>query len=68
MLQIEDNGKGMPAEKQSIPSLGLVGMRARARHVGGEVSMKNVKTGGLRVEVQAPARYAENGVENADAG
>gem|GEM_PF-21133 len=35
LLRIEDNGRGMPAEAQTKPSLGMVGMRARARHVGG---------------------------------
>jgi len=57
LLRIEDNGRGMPAEVQTNPSLGMVGMRARARHVGGIFEMKNQKTGGLCLEVQAPARY-----------
>ena len=61
LLRIEDNGRGMPAEIQKRPSLGLVGMRARARHVGGEFSTVNRKQGGLRVEVKAPARFAEKG-------
>lgn len=64
LLRIEDNGRGMPVELQTKPSLGLVGMRARARHVGGEFTMKNRKSGGLRLEVQAPVKYAESGVAN----
>lgn len=68
LLRIEDNGKGMAEDKQSIPSLGLVGMRARARHVGGEFSMKALPAGGLRVEVQAPARYGENKEGSANDG
>lgn len=59
LLRIEDNGRGMPEEAQKKASLGLVGMRARARHVGGEFKTMNRKQGGLRVEVQAPAKYAE---------
>ena len=68
LFRIEDNGRGMPEEVQQRPSLGMVGMRARARHVGGELTATNRKTGGLRLEVQAPTRYAENGDGNAHAG
>jgi signal transduction histidine kinase len=66
LLRIEDNGRGMPEEKQKKPSLGLVGMRARARHVGGEFTTTNRKQGGLRVEVQAPVKYAEMKVQDHD--
>jgi signal transduction histidine kinase len=66
LLRIEDNGRGMPVEKQKLPSLGLVGMRARARHVGGEFTATNRKQGGLRVEVQAPVKYAERKVQDHD--
>ena len=31
LFRIEDNGRGMPEEVQQRPSLGMVGMRARAR-------------------------------------
>jgi signal transduction histidine kinase len=68
LLRIEDNGRGMPAEVQNWPTLGMVGMRARARHVGGELTSINRSQGGLRLEVQAPARYAENGDLNGNAG
>ncbi|HEU0123380.1 MAG TPA: sensor histidine kinase [Bryobacteraceae bacterium] len=61
VLHIEDNGRGIDRSSQRQPSLGMVGMRARARHVGGEFQTVNRKQGGLRLEVQAPARYAENG-------
>ena len=57
LLRIDDNGRGMPPEASTKPSLGVVGMRARARHVGGVFVMKNQKAGGLRVEVEAPSRY-----------
>ncbi len=67
LLRIEDNGCGMPVEREKKPSLGMVGMRARARHVGGELSATSREKGGLCVEVQAPTRYAENGDGNADA-
>lgn len=66
LLRIEDNGRGMPEVVQKLPSLGLVGMRARARHVGGEFKTMNRKQGGLRIEVQAPAQYAEPGDRDDD--
>ena len=40
-LTIEDNGKGLPNHTGDIihtPSLGMVGMRARARQSGGELT------------------------------
>jgi signal transduction histidine kinase len=58
LLRVEDNGRGMPEELQTRPSLGLVGMRARSRRVGGVFTMKNRPGGGLCLQVEAPARYA----------
>lgn len=56
-LEIADNGKGLPAEGTSKPvSLGLVGMRARARQLEGELRIENRKEGGLRIHVEAPLR------------
>lgn len=68
LLRVDDNGCGMPAETLRKPSLGLVGMRARARHVGGEFRTMNRKNGGMRVEVEAPAQYAaaEEGDDDSD--
>lgn len=68
LLRIEDNGRGMPKEVSARPSLGMVGMRARARHIGGEFTTLNRKSGGLTLEVQAPARYAEMGDQIDNAG
>lgn len=68
LLRIEDNGRGLPKDAQNRPSLGMVGMRARARHVGGEFSISNRSKGGVRLEVQAPTRYAQNGEGNAASG
>jgi len=59
-LTISDNGRGMAVPPVKALSLGMVGRRARARHVGGEFHVENRKSGGLRVEVTAPARYREN--------
>lgn len=63
-LTIEDNGRGLNfAEERKVSSLGMVGMRARARHVDGELIVENRKEGGLRVRVDAPLQKAELDVE-----
>ncbi|MDQ6700288.1 MAG: histidine kinase [Acidobacteriota bacterium] len=63
-LVISDDGKGLPVPVHSndrkIParaemkSLGMIGMRARARSAGGELRLGSSKTGGLRIEVEIP--------------
>lgn len=56
-LIIEDNGKGLPKPTGEIihnPSLGMVGMRARARQSGGELTTSNILPQGLRIEVVIP--------------
>jgi signal transduction histidine kinase len=54
-LEIEDNGKGFAGEENQHPSLGMVGMRARARQVDGELTLLRGELGGLLVQVTAPA-------------
>ena len=57
LLTIEDNGKGLPNHTGDIvysPSLGMVGMRARARQSGGELTASSVMPQGLRIEVVIP--------------
>ncbi|MDB6003182.1 MAG: hypothetical protein JWR15_169, partial [Prosthecobacter sp.] len=56
-LTIEDNGKGLPVrtgEPIHSPSLGMVGMRARARQSGGELTATSMQPRGLRIEVVIP--------------
>ncbi len=58
-LCIEDNGKGLPEGVDDViqsPSLGMVGMRARARQCGGELSVTNISPHGLRIEAAVPLR------------
>jgi signal transduction histidine kinase len=56
-LSIVDDGKGLPAdETESPPSLGMVGMRARARQCGGELSVSPAQPHGLRIEAVVPLR------------
>jgi signal transduction histidine kinase len=52
-LEVLDNGKGLrpdPGRK----SLGLVGMRERARQLGGSIRVENAEGGGARVVLAAP--------------
>jgi signal transduction histidine kinase len=59
LLTIEDNGKGLPNHTGEIiysPSLGMVGMRARARQSGGELTASSVMPQGLRIEVVIPLK------------
>jgi signal transduction histidine kinase len=59
-LTIEDNGRGISApEVQKHSSLGMVGMRARARQVGGELRISSPDTGGVHLEVTIPMHKGE---------
>lgn len=69
-LTVDDNGRGMPPQRSASlggaglgsaglgsggPSLGMVGMRARARHIGGELQVESVAGRGVWLRVRAPA-------------
>ncbi len=53
MLQVEDDGRGIAAGRQST-GLGLLGMRERAERLGGDLTVKPVPRGGTIVEVRIP--------------
>ena len=56
-LIIEDDGRGLPTNDPSAgPSLGMVGMRARARQAGGELTVSSSDAKGVRVQVQIPEK------------
>jgi PAS domain S-box-containing protein len=57
VLQIEDNGKGVPQEKL-VGSLGLLGMQERAGSLGGQLTIAGCNKRGTNVTVSIP--YAEN--------
>ena len=59
-LTVEDNGSGLAVTRNGPvkPSLGMVGMRARARRIGGELDASNGVEGGLRLTVEAPIHHA----------
>jgi signal transduction histidine kinase len=58
LLVVQDDGKGLPLDRSSR-SLGLVGMRERARQLGGSVTVANAAEGGVRVTMRAPLRQYE---------
>lgn len=54
-LTIADNGKGLQKNSAAMkPSIGMVGMRARARHAGGDITFDTPAEGGLRIAVWVP--------------
>jgi len=60
-LIVQDNGCGLPPDRlESSSSLGLIGMRARARECGGTLDLQMVQPTGLRIIVEVPLRLAEN--------
>lgn len=66
-LEIADNGRGLkPNAGQSSPSLGVVGMRARARQLGGELVIQNRREGGLRIRAEVPLQKVELNAEQED--
>jgi signal transduction histidine kinase len=66
-LTVEDDGRGIPAGTSTVhPSLGMVGMRARAREVNGEIKVENRADGGLRIRVEAPVAGPQDGIEQED--
>ncbi len=55
MLMVRDNGRGIPEEKVSdTQSLGLIGMRERAKLFGGDVSIKGCPGKGTTVMLHLP--------------
>jgi signal transduction histidine kinase len=54
-LVIEDNGVGLPLHPgEKISSLGIIGMRARARECGGSMELGERVPHGLRVKILIP--------------
>jgi len=57
-LEIEDHGRGLPAqipEPMLNGGMGLVSMRERAELMGGHLSLRRPAAGGLVVELRVPA-------------
>ncbi len=56
-LEIQDNGKGIPEDQISSPeSVGLIGIRERARILGGSAVISGSSAEGTRVKVHIPVK------------
>jgi len=53
-LSIQDDGCGLPATPVNERGLGMIGMRARARSAGGDVSVRSRPGEGVSIAVRAP--------------
>lgn len=56
-LEISDDGVGMPEQMPRIGSLGLLGMRERARRLGGDCTITRREQGGTTVALLVPLRF-----------
>jgi signal transduction histidine kinase len=54
VLRVEDNGKGIQADLNTNGSLGILGMRERARNIGGELEVLNGAENGTIVLLNVP--------------
>ena len=56
-LVIEDDGRGLAEAPSNGGSsgMGMIGMRARARSAGGDLTIRSRASAGVRIEVRAPA-------------
>ena len=57
VLMVEDDGRGMPTGANVVLAsvgLGMTSMRARARMLGGELEVIDLKPQGLRIRVEVP--------------
>ncbi|MFC9871778.1 PAS domain-containing sensor histidine kinase [Nocardia salmonicida] len=59
VVSVEDNGRGYPLSTGRPTGLGLVGVRERARRLGGSVEIGNGSGGGARIEARVPWRFVE---------
>jgi signal transduction histidine kinase len=57
-LTIQDDGRGLPESASGAArGLGLIGMRARARSAGGDVTIQSQPGHGVLIEVHVPLRH-----------
>jgi signal transduction histidine kinase len=64
LLEISDNGKGLPAEHHA--GIGLHSMRERAAELGGEFVVKNKPSGGTTVRARLPILELPTSDNNAE--
>jgi len=54
ILEIKDNGQGLPADQSSMAGFGMIGMRERAEALGGKLQISIPPGGGTYVIVTVP--------------
>ena len=59
-LSIRDDGRGLPPAGAAPGGMGMIGMRARARSVGGGMTVRSKDGQGVEIEVRVPARGAKH--------
>ncbi|MGA3042912.1 MAG: ATP-binding protein [Bryobacteraceae bacterium] len=59
-LSIRDDGRGLPAPGEGPRGMGMIGMRARARSVGGDLSVLSKAGQGVQIEVRVPGGGTEH--------
>jgi signal transduction histidine kinase len=58
-VEVADNGRGAPASAFDSPkAYGVMGMRERAGHFGGNITISSVPDGGTRVHLLMPLENA----------
>ena len=65
-LSIRDNGRGFDTSTTSKTSVGLTGMRARAKQAGGELNVSTEPKCGVHIQVWVPLENQENDVDQKD--
>jgi signal transduction histidine kinase len=60
-LSVEDNGRGFSGEPPSTPDghFGMTGMKERAQHIGGTLTVTSKKDQGTRVSVEVAIEEKE---------
>lgn len=60
-LEIADNGKGiLPREESASKAFGLLGIRERVRHLGGEVEISSEPNRGTTLKLSVPTKSGED--------
>jgi signal transduction histidine kinase len=60
-LTIQDDGRGLPeAAVKGLRGLGLIGIRARARSMGGEADIRSKSGEGVTIQARAPIRHEKD--------
>jgi signal transduction histidine kinase len=63
LLEVADDGVGVPDISPRSSSLGLLGMRERARRCGGECTVKRREPSGTLVSLSVPLKFPSEGGE-----